>query len=156
MFYFKMIREIMWVFDGQKWKTIIVFRKKKQDKTIKFYQDCNNNMPENLDTMHDRVFLRDSMNSDEMHAAWFTAVRGGLLKDLETLASRGCNPFVMCGHQTARTMVKNWTTRLGRLDSIESSRMKLFKDMHDVLYKAEMNWLNHKKLKRTLSKWRKE
>ena len=108
-----------------------------------------------IDNMHQTI-VKDIMKPDEIHAAWFTAVRGGLVDNLKDLAARGCNPFVTCGQQTARTMVKNWTTRLNRVESGESERMRLFKTMHSVLYQAEMNWIIHKKLKRTLSKWRKE
>ena len=38
-----------------------MFIKKKQDKTIKFYQDCNNNMPENMDIVK---FMLAEFNSD--------------------------------------------------------------------------------------------
>ena len=108
-----------------------------------------------MDPMHDCVFPQDHMAKDETHAAWFTAVREGCADDLKDLAAHGCNPFIMCGQQTARTMVKNWSTRLGRLESDESERQRLFQNLHSVLYQAEMNWVVHKKLKRTLRKWRK-
>ena len=109
-----------------------------------------------IDPMHDCVFPKDNMTKDETHAAWFTAVRGGHADDLQALAARGCNPFILCGQQTARTMVKNWSTRLGRLESDESDRQRLFQNLHGVLYQAEMNWLIHKKLKRAFSKWHNE
>jgi len=98
-----------------------------------------------VDNMHDRVSIKDIMTPDEIHAAWFTAVRGCTVDALKSLATRGCNPFITCGQQTARTMVKNWTTRLNRVESGESPRMRLFKSMHGVLYQAEMKWIHHKK-----------
>jgi len=146
-----MIHEVMWAFDGQLWKTIIVFKRKNK----RFLNNTYIMTGTEVDNMHDCVFVKEVMSQDEIHAAWFTAVREGLVDALKALAARGCNPFITCEQQTARTMVKNWTTRLNRVESGESGRMRLFKTMHDVLYQTEMNWIIHKKLKRTLSKWRK-
>lgn len=143
-----MRREVMWTFDGRTWKSIVVFR----NKTFlnnKYIMATN-------EKKHMHGCAVNDKKQDELYAEWFTAVRAGLVDDLKALAVRGCNPFITCGHQTARTMVKNWTTRLKRMESEESERSQLFKAMHSVLYQAELNWITHKKLKQSLRKWRKE
>lgn len=109
-----------------------------------------------VDHMHDSAFLKDQMTKDELRAIWFASVRRGHIESLKALSTRGFNPFSIRGGQTARTMVKNWSTRLGRLESCESERQRLFKDLHSALYNAELNWMTQQRLKRAFNKWRSE